>query len=173
MPLKYYCEPCNKYFSNKTDSFEHINTHSHKKNIIKKVLTENKNTENDIQEYRDIFTTKEENIQREFLFCQMKRVETVNNDERNIFICKFCGREYIRKKAYEEHILNTCTVKKDNTFELDQIQIEQEEDERTEREQYIQNICDELNIENILIEKDKDDESKLENETYPEIEIED
>ena len=172
MPIKYFCKICDEYIINKNDACKHINSHLHKRNVIKKILMERKDNPSEFFKFKDMFNSSEVNYERDMLYCHIKRIDTGNREEKDIFICQYCNREYIRKNTLIKHIENTCKVKNDETFQISEEELEQEYENKIERQEYIQNICDKLKIENILDENHPNYKStNIEDEECPDIDI--
>lgn len=172
MPIKYYCKVCDEYMLNKNDAAKHIDSQFHRKGVIRKVLNEERKCPQEFFKFRDMFLSTEVSYERDLLYCQIKRIDTGNREEKLIFICQYCSREYIRENTLIKHIENTCKVKNDETYEMSEEELDQEEQNRLEREEYIQKICDKLKIENILDENNPNyKHTTLEDEECPDMDI--
>lgn len=172
MTIKYYCKICDEYMLNKNDACKHVTSHYHKRNLIRLVLTEEKDNPQEFFRLKEMFLSTEINYDRDMLYCQLKRVDSGNREEKVIYICQYCNREYIRKNTLIKHIQTTCKVKNDETFEISEDEIEQEYENKIERAEYIQKICDKLKIENILDENHPNYKpTNIEDEECPEMDI--
>lgn len=172
MPIKYYCKISDEFFLNKNDAVKHINSQFHKKGVIRTVLNKEKNNPPEFYKMRDMFLSTEVSHERDLLYYQLKRIDTGNREEKVIYLCPHCSREYIRPNTLIKHIENTCKVVKDNSYQMTEDEEDEEEQYRIERKEYIQKLCDRLKIDNILDEDNPNyKETNIEDEECPEIDI--
>ena len=135
MKFRYFCQICEVWNDTKKDAFNHTKHPTHKKNVMEMVVGDENNTENDRMRYTKMFTTNEEDMQRDLFYGQFKKFDDVTKEGKIYFFCKYCSREFVKQNNLVNHIQNTCKKKKDQDIfdaQMEKIMTEETQDDKKE-----------------------------------------
>ena len=150
MKFRYFCQICEVWNDTKKDAFNHTKHHTHKKEVMEMVIGDSNNTEDDRKRYTRMFTTNEEDMQRDLFYGQFKKFDDVTKEGKIYFFCKYCSREFVKQNNLVNHIQNTCKKKKEQDIfdaQMEKIMTEETQDDKKE---HIGQLGDKLGMDDMF-----------------------
>lgn len=171
--FKYHCITCSLTFNDKCVASSHISKIKHKKKVEAFYMEDESLSNDEYDNFVDLFRSEDLVSEKDIYYSKMTKINTIDDTKKNIYFCKFCSREFVRKDGLINHLNKTCKVKKDKQIyqkELEKLKVDEDQQIKIN---FIEQKGNKIKMEEVMVNSEVDNPFNTDNDELENIDFED